>query len=200
MGSNIALVVFLSVFSVFIEYNVCAFTGSTQTRHIPDHGSEGLALYSVSKLLLIISSVWVFAMRNENQGTRAQELNGKMKLLFSQIAHFSKLRLTHADHFLKYKNLMYTFSNMVQKCKIGPFKVRTACFIQCLLCFKSSYCVSHSHCVKLLEDKKCLFFSAFQSYCSSNSHCWSAGIHYSQLLLTSCLFSLLFSLHPAGFV
>ncbi|XP_016105973.1 GRAM domain-containing protein 1B-like [Sinocyclocheilus grahami] len=31
--------------------------GSTQTRHIPDHGSEGLALYSVSKLLLIISSV-----------------------------------------------------------------------------------------------------------------------------------------------
>uniref|UniRef100_A0A672NGW1 GRAM domain containing 1B n=1 Tax=Sinocyclocheilus grahami TaxID=75366 RepID=A0A672NGW1_SINGR len=33
--------------------------GSTQTRHIPDHGSEGLALYSVSKLLLIISSVLV---------------------------------------------------------------------------------------------------------------------------------------------
>lgn len=31
--------------------------GSTQTRHIPDHRSEGLALYSVSKLLLIISSV-----------------------------------------------------------------------------------------------------------------------------------------------
>uniref|UniRef100_A0A8C2EWL8 GRAM domain containing 1Ba n=1 Tax=Cyprinus carpio TaxID=7962 RepID=A0A8C2EWL8_CYPCA len=28
--------------------------GSTQTRHIPDHRSEGLALYSVSKLLLII--------------------------------------------------------------------------------------------------------------------------------------------------
>ncbi|XP_059394922.1 protein Aster-B isoform X1 [Carassius carassius] len=33
--------------------------GSTQTRHIPDHGSEGLALYSISKLLLIISSVLV---------------------------------------------------------------------------------------------------------------------------------------------
>ncbi|XP_065117369.2 protein Aster-B isoform X4 [Paramisgurnus dabryanus] len=33
--------------------------GSTQTRHMPDHGSEGLALYSVSKLLLIISSVLV---------------------------------------------------------------------------------------------------------------------------------------------
>ncbi|KTG45638.1 hypothetical protein cypCar_00010984 [Cyprinus carpio] len=33
--------------------------GSTQTRHIPDHRSEGLALYSVSKLLLIISSVLV---------------------------------------------------------------------------------------------------------------------------------------------
>ncbi|XP_016431840.1 GRAM domain-containing protein 1B-like [Sinocyclocheilus rhinocerous] len=33
--------------------------GSTQTRHIPDHGSEGLALYSVSKLLFIISSVLV---------------------------------------------------------------------------------------------------------------------------------------------
>ncbi|KAG1970148.1 protein Aster-B [Pimephales promelas] len=31
--------------------------GSTQTRHVPDHGSEGLALYSVSKLLLIVSSV-----------------------------------------------------------------------------------------------------------------------------------------------
>ncbi|XP_026075923.1 GRAM domain-containing protein 1B-like isoform X1 [Carassius auratus] len=31
--------------------------GSTQTRHIPEHRSEGLALYSVSKLLLIISSV-----------------------------------------------------------------------------------------------------------------------------------------------
>lgn len=80
MGSNIALVA-LSVFSVFIEYNVCAVAGSTQTRHIPDHGSEGLALYSVSKLLLIISSVWVFSIRNENQGTRSQELNGKMKLI-----------------------------------------------------------------------------------------------------------------------
>ncbi|XP_026075928.1 GRAM domain-containing protein 1B-like isoform X6 [Carassius auratus] len=33
--------------------------GSTQTRHIPEHRSEGLALYSVSKLLLIISSVLV---------------------------------------------------------------------------------------------------------------------------------------------
>ncbi|XP_068080121.1 protein Aster-B isoform X8 [Danio rerio] len=33
--------------------------GSTQTRHMPDHASEGLALYSVSKLLLIISSVLV---------------------------------------------------------------------------------------------------------------------------------------------
>uniref|UniRef100_A0A672NXZ7 GRAM domain containing 1B n=1 Tax=Sinocyclocheilus grahami TaxID=75366 RepID=A0A672NXZ7_SINGR len=31
--------------------------GSTQTRHIPDHGSEGLALYSVSKLLLIITGI-----------------------------------------------------------------------------------------------------------------------------------------------
>ncbi|TRY93322.1 hypothetical protein DNTS_022920, partial [Danionella cerebrum] len=34
------------------------YLGSTQTRHITDHRSEGLALYSVSKLLLIISSVY----------------------------------------------------------------------------------------------------------------------------------------------
>ncbi|XP_062869661.1 protein Aster-B isoform X3 [Trichomycterus rosablanca] len=33
--------------------------GSTQTRHLPDHGSGSLAFYSVSKLLLIISFVLV---------------------------------------------------------------------------------------------------------------------------------------------
>ncbi|XP_055797841.1 protein Aster-B isoform X3 [Salvelinus fontinalis] len=37
----------------------CLPAGSTQTRHIPDHVPGGLALYSVSKLLLIISFVLV---------------------------------------------------------------------------------------------------------------------------------------------
>ncbi len=60
-GATLAksLLAYLAIIVCFcvIDYNVCAAAGSTQTRHIPDHRSEGLALYSVSKLLLIISSV-----------------------------------------------------------------------------------------------------------------------------------------------
>ncbi len=55
-----------------IDYNVCAAAGSTQTRHIPDHRSEGLALYSVSKLLLIISSV---SIRSEKPNHRTYFLH-----------------------------------------------------------------------------------------------------------------------------
>ncbi|XP_051971792.1 protein Aster-B-like [Xyrauchen texanus] len=42
-----------------VVHRIKHVAGSTQTRHIPEHRSEGLALYSFSKLLLIISSVLV---------------------------------------------------------------------------------------------------------------------------------------------
>ncbi|XP_051541253.1 protein Aster-B isoform X2 [Myxocyprinus asiaticus] len=42
-----------------VVHRIKHVAGSTQTRHISEHRSEGLALYSVSKLLLIISSVLV---------------------------------------------------------------------------------------------------------------------------------------------
>uniref|UniRef100_A0A4W5P5C4 GRAM domain containing 1B n=1 Tax=Hucho hucho TaxID=62062 RepID=A0A4W5P5C4_9TELE len=41
------------------HHRIKQVAGSTQTRHIPDHVPGGLALYSVSKLLLIISFVLV---------------------------------------------------------------------------------------------------------------------------------------------
>ncbi|XP_057176627.1 protein Aster-B isoform X4 [Triplophysa rosa] len=42
-----------------VVHRIKHVAGSTQTRHMPVQGSEGLALYSVSKLLLIVSSVLV---------------------------------------------------------------------------------------------------------------------------------------------
>uniref|UniRef100_A0A674C872 GRAM domain containing 1B n=1 Tax=Salmo trutta TaxID=8032 RepID=A0A674C872_SALTR len=44
---------------VIHRHRIKQVAGSTQTRHIPDHVPGGLALYSVSKLLLIISFVLV---------------------------------------------------------------------------------------------------------------------------------------------
>lgn len=51
---NITFSQFLISLVLFIPI-ILVGTGSTQTRHLPDTAAGGLALYSVSKLLLIIS-------------------------------------------------------------------------------------------------------------------------------------------------